>query len=316
VTVASDIPIMTLTNSQRQLEIDGRELPNPPPMTAYLYIGPRYFETFKLRLIRGRDFNELDGRPGQVAVIVNQRFASLFFPGEEPLGKRLRLTNAAAPSAPRPWFTIVGIAPTIPQILDARDPEPVVYSYIPSEPAPHRLVSIIARTDGDAASMIALMRDAVQKVDPALAGYFTMTMDQVVAGTRWPFRIFGSMFALLATIALLLASVGLYAITAHGVRRRTQEIGVRIALGARSGEVLWLFVRRTLVHLVVGLALGLVGAVITGRFLEQFLVRTAPTDPVALGAVSLLLVVVATLASVLPARRAARVDPVVALRCE
>jgi putative ABC transport system permease protein len=249
-------------------------------------------------------------------VIVNQRFASLFFPDADPLGQRIRLTNAATPDAPRPWFTIIGIAPTIPQILTGRDPEPVVYSFIPSEPGPHRLVSIIARADGDSAAIVKLMRDAVQKVDPTLPGYFVQTMDQVVAGTHRPFRVFGSMFALMATIALLLASVGLFALTAHGVAQRTQEIGVRMALGAGSRAVLWMFVKRTLVHLAIGLVIGLMGAVAAGRMLGQFLVGTTQIDPIALGAVSVLLIVVATLASMLPARRATRVDPLVALRCE
>ena len=316
VTVASDIPIMTLTNSQRQLEIAGRDMPAPPPMTAYLYVGPRYFETMRLRLIRGRGFTEADGSPGQEAVIVNQRFASMYFPDADPIGQRIRLTNAAAPTAPRPWFTVIGIAPTIPQILDKREPEPVVYSYVPTEPAPHRLVSIIARTGSNTAEVVKMMRETVYSLDPVLAGYFVQTMDQVAANTRWPFRIFGSMFGLLAGIALVLASVGLYALTAHGVRQRTQEIGVRIALGADSRDVQWLFVRRTIVHLVIGLGLGLAGAIAAGRFLEPFLIRTAPTDPLALTLVSLLLIVVATLASVLPARRATRVDPIVALRCE
>jgi predicted permease len=315
VTVASDIPILTLTNSQRQLEIAGRDMPTPPPMTAYLYIGPRYFETMRLRLIRGRAFTEADGHPGQESVIVNQRFASMYFPDADPIGQRIRLTNAAAPTAPKPWFTVIGIAPTIPQILDARDPEPVVYSYVPSEPAPHRLVSIIARTN-TTADVVKMMRETVHQLDPALPGYFVQTMDQVVANTRWSFRIFGSMFGLLAGIALVLASVGLYALTAHGVRQRTHEIGIRIALGAGSRDVQWLFVRRTMVHLVIGLGFGLAGAIAAGRFLERFLVRTAPTDPLALTLVSLLLIVVATLASVLPARRATRVDPMVALRCE
>ena len=316
VTVASDIPIMTLANSQRQVEIAGRETPTPPPMTAYLYIGPRYFETMRLRLMRGRGFTEADGHPGQESVIVNQRFASMYFPNADPIGQRVRLTNAAAPAAPKPWFTIIGVAPTIPQILDRRDPEPVAYSNIATEPAPHRLVSIIARTDANAVEVVKMMRDVVRQIDPALAGYFVQTMDQVAANTRWPFRIFGSMFGLLAGIALVLASIGLYALTAHGVRQRTQEIGVRMALGAGSRDVQWLFVRRTIVHLAIGLGLGLAGAIVAGRFLEQFLIRTAPTDPLALTLVSLLLIVVAALASVLPARRATRVDPMVALRCE
>jgi putative ABC transport system permease protein len=126
--------------------------------------------------------------------------------------------------------------------------------------------------------------------------------------------VLGSLFALLAGIALLIASVGLYAVTAQGVTQRTHEIGIRVALGARSPQVVWLFVRRTFSQVLIGLVVGLAGAIVVGRLMEQFLVRTAPTDPLALGVVSVLLIVVATTASVWPARRAARGDPVVALR--
>ena len=120
----------------------------------------------------------------------------------------------------------------------------------------------------------------------------------------------------MAGIGLLLASVGLYAVIAHGITQRTQEIGIRVALGARSPQMVWLFVRRTFVQLAIGLVVGLAGAIVVGRLLEQFLVQTAPTDPLALSIVSVLLIVVSTAASVWPARRAARVDPVVALRYE
>jgi predicted permease len=318
VTVASDIPLMTLTNSLRQLTIEGRTVAHDEklPTVAYLYIGPRYFETLKLRLLRGREFTEDDGAPGREAAIVNQRFASMFFPDGDPIGQRIRLANAAAPNAPQPWFTIVGVAPTIPQVVISKSPEPVVYVSLRGEPAPHRFASIIVRAEGDPASIVSLLREEVRKVDPDLPGYYALTMDEVLGMSRWQQRVFGFMFALLAGIALLLASVGLYAVTAHGVTQRTQEIGIRVALGAQSQQVVWLFVKRTFVQVVIGLVVGLAGAVVLGRLLEQFLVRTAPTDPFALSIVSVLLIVVATTASLWPARRAARVDPVVALRNE
>jgi putative ABC transport system permease protein len=318
VTVASDIPMMTVINALRQLAIDGRPTApgENPPTVAYLYIGPRYFETLRLRLIRGRLFTADDGAPGREAAIVNQRFASMFFPDRDPIGQRIRLTNAAAPTAPQPWFTIVGVAPTVPQILFREDPEPVVYVARRGEPAPHRFVSIIARADGDRASIVSLMRDTVRKVDPDLPGYYVRTIDEVSGTARWRQRVFGVMLAALAGIALVLASVGLYAVTAHGISQRTQEIGIRVALGARASQVVWLFVQRTLLQVGVGLVLGLAAAIAAGRLLSQFLVRTAPTDPLALGVVSVLLIVVSTIASVWPARRAAHVDPTVALRCE
>lgn len=318
VTVASDIPMMTVINSLRQLTIDGRAAgpDENPPTVEYLYIGPRYFETLRLRLVRGREFTEHDGAPGQEAAIVNERFASMFFPDADPIGQRIRLANAAAPNAPQPWFTIVGVAPTVPQLVFRGSAGPVVYASLGAEPAPHRFVSIIARAQGDRASMVSMMREAVRTVDPDLPRYYVRTIDEVLATSRWRQRVLGSIFALAAAVALLLASVGLYAVIAHGITQRTQEIGIRVALGARSPQVVWLFVRRTVVHLLIGLIVGLAGAIVVGRLLEPLLVRTAPTDPLALSLVSVLLIVVATTASVWPARRAARVDPVVALRHE
>jgi predicted permease len=318
VTIASDIPMLTVINALRQLTIEGH--PAAPdenaPSVAYLYIGPRYFETLRLRLLRGREFTEDDGAPGREAAIVNQRFASTFFPDADPIGHRIRLANAAAPNAPQPWFTIVGVAPTIPQLAYSQSPESVAYVSLRGEPAPHRFASIIARAEGDRASIVALLREAVRKVDPDVPGYDIQTMDEVLAKSRSLQTVLSAMFALLAGIALLLASVGLYAVTAHGVTQRTQEIGIGVALGAQSSQVVGLFVKRTVVQLVIGLVVGLAGAIVVGRLLEQFLVRTAPTDPVILSLVSMVLIVVTTAASVWPARRATRIDPVEALRSE
>lgn len=327
VTIASDIPMRTVINASRQVEIDGRAGPSDdrPLSTAYLYIGPRYFETLRLRLLRGREFTDDDGAPGRETVIVNERFAAMFFPDADPIGQRIRLANASAPHTPRPWFTIVGIAPTVPQIVVRERPEPVVYVPVRGEPAPHRFVSVIARSKGDHAGLISLLREEVRRMDPGLPLYSIQTMDDILAVSQWQYRVFGTIFALLAAIALLLASVGLYAVTAHDVSERTQEIGVRVALGSNRAAVVWLFVRRTVVQIAIGLIGGLAGALVVGRFLERshadpyaetFLVRTAPTDPMALGLVCVLLIVVAITASVWPARRAASIDPIVALRHE
>jgi putative ABC transport system permease protein len=319
VTTASDIPFTTLGGSVRQLAIDGRADPAglPPPNVSYVYVGADYFETLDLPLTHGRGFVQADGEPGHEGAIVNQRFATLFFPHDDVLGQRIRVTAAGGPNPPPgPWLTIVGVVPTLPQ-FGPREVvvEPLVYVPIGAEPAPGRFVSIIAR-GRDATAIVAQMRNAVRALDLDLPVYSAQTMPDLIVRMRFPNRLMGALFGLLALIALVLSTVGLFALTAHGVAQRTQEIGVRMALGAQTRQVVWLFLRRTMAQLAIGLTLGLAGALFVGKLLQMFLVRTDPRDPLTLVAISVLLAIVAVGASVLPARRAARVDPVVALRYE
>jgi ABC-type antimicrobial peptide transport system permease subunit len=142
------------------------------------------------------------------------------------------------------------------------------------------------------------------------------TLDEAVAFSRYPNQVIGSWFLTLALISLVLATVGLYALTAHGVTERVQEIGVRMALGAKSRQVVWLFLRRTAIQLALGLSIGLAVTLVVGRLLQTFLRDTNPRDPLTLTVVVVLLIVVAVTASLLPSRRAAKVDPAVALRAE
>jgi putative ABC transport system permease protein len=321
--VASDIPFVPLLVLPRQLSIDGRsQTPGEnPPTVSYLYAGPRYFQTLRLRMIRGRELDERDARPGQEGVVVNERFASMFFPNGDGLGHRIRLMNAATPNAPAAWLTIVGISPTMPQAMTDKEPQPVVYAHVNAEPAPTRFASVIVQSAMEPAAVVSRLREEMRKVDPDLPGYWVQTMDQVLASSRWMHRIFGAMLAFLASIALVLASVGLYAVTAHGVAQRAHEIGIRMALGADASRVLWLFVRHTLGLIVSGLAIGVTGVLAGGQILQSFLgqigqVHVSSKDPVTLVAAAVLLVVVASAACFLPARRAARLDPVVGLRDE
>jgi ABC-type antimicrobial peptide transport system permease subunit len=151
-------------------------------------------------------------------------------------------------------------------------------------------------------------------VNPNLPVYYAQTLDDAFAEARYGIRIIGGWFGALAVIALALAAIGLFAITGHAVAQRTQEIGVRIALGARNREVVWLFLRRTLVRLALGTAIGLAGALGMGQLLQNFIGRTDPRDPLTLVLVTMLIVLVAVVASLLPARRATRIYPIVALR--
>ena len=156
----------------------------------------------------------------------------------------------------------------------------------------------------------------MRAIDPDLPLFGILTMDQQLAQQRWPFRIFGTMFAIFAVIALALSAVGLYAVTAYSVSQRTQEIGVRMALGAQAPQVLWLILRRSIVQMAIGLTIGIGGALGVGKLLESVLVQTATRDPVTLMSIVALLVVVSIAACFWPARRATRLDPVSALRYE
>jgi predicted permease len=304
----------------RLLEVEGRPLAagEQPQTVTQLMIGPRYFETIGVQLTRGRGFDSLDGLPGHDSAIVNQRFATMHFAGDDPIGRRIKLSNdgPSPPGTPAPvWVTIVGISPSIRQ-RNFQEPQPDPVVYIPFRAQSPGFAMLLVRAKGDAASVTSLLREEVRAVDADLPLFGILTMDQQLAQQRWPFRVFGSMFAIFAFIALALSAVGLYAVTAYSVAQRTQEIGVRMALGAQAGQVWWLVVRRGLVQLAIGLTLGLAGALGVGQLLQSLLVQTGTRDPITLVSIVLLLMIVSIGASFWPARRATRLDPVAALRNE
>jgi predicted permease len=304
----------------RLLAIEGRPLVagEQAPLVTQVMIGPRYFETLGLRIVRGRGFEELDGTAGHETAIINQRFATMHFGGEDPLGRRIKLTpdGALVPGAALPtWVTIVGVSPSIRQ-GNIQEPQPDPVAYIPLRSQAPGFAMLMIRAVGDAAGVTSLMREEVRAIDPDLPLFEIKTMDQQLAQSRWPFRVFGSMFAIFALIALALSAVGLYAVTAYSVAQRTQEIGVRMALGAQAPQVWWFVVRRGLVQLAIGLSIGLAGAFGVGQLLKSLLVQTSTRDPLTLASIVLLLMLVSVLASFWPARRATRLDPVAALRNE
>ena len=298
----------------RTFVIDGRmpDAGTQLPVTTMVAIGPRYFDTIGVRLVRGRTLSHTDSQPGQLNVVVNQRFAAMHLSGGDPIGQRIGFTPEAG-KPPSVWMTIVGLAPTVLQrSLQQREADPVVY--VPYSYEPPLSIAVLARSRTTAAGVAPLLRNELRAIDPDLPLFQIRSMAENLAQQRWPFTVFGSMFAFFAFIALMLSAVGLYAVTAYSVTQRTQEIGVRMALGAQSSQVLWLFQRRILVQLAIGVVIGLAGAVGVGRLLRGVLVRTEPTDLVTLASIAALLVLVALSASLWPARRATRLDPVAALR--
>ena len=306
-----------------QLTIDGRTKPDERlPIVTLLSIGPRYFDTIGLKAVRGRLFAGTDGGPGQASAIVNQRFVQMYFPGEDPVGKRIRLTDEGPnPNGPPlPTLAIVGVTPNVRQRnaqgQGSSDPDPVVYIPQAGNTQQNGGLTLLARTRTDPAQATSILREEIRALDPDMPLFNIRTMDQNLAQQRWPFRVFGTMFAVFATIALVLSAVGLYAITAYSVTQRTQEIGVRMALGAQPAQVWWLIAKRSLIQLAIGLSIGVPGAFGVGKILQSILVRTSWTDPLTIGSIIVLLTIVALTACSWPARRATRLDPLVALRNE
>jgi predicted permease len=285
-----------------RIEVEG-EAPvedDKRPSVNGLIIGPDYFRVFGFRVL-----------PSKEAVIVNQRFAAKFWPNQDPLGKRLRIVREGQ----RPWLTVVGVCQDVRQNNPSRvDLDPLLY--VPFRQDPPRSFAIAARIQVPPATLLSAFRQEIQAVDEDLPIFNPKTLEEHFIEARWPFRVFGTLFAIFAGIALILSAVGIYAVMAYAVSQRTQEIGVRMALGASAGQIVMLVLRRGLIQLAVGLAVGLAGAFGVTRVLRSLLVQVTPTDPVTFASISALLTVAAVLACWLPARRAMRVDPVVALRYE
>jgi hypothetical protein len=259
-------------------------------------------------------FTSEDGAVGREAAIVNERFAAMYFPDADPLGRRIRLTTANARGATPSWITIVGVSPTIRQRNGSQpDPDPVVYLPYRAQPLP--LATLIVRSSFEPGDTASRLREEVRALDPDLPLFDMMTLDEWLAFLRSPQRVFGTLFAVFAGIALALAAVGLYAVTAYSVAQRTREIGVRMALGAQARQVWWLVMRRAVVQLAIGLAIGLAGAFAVGRLLAG-VAFAGGSDPVTMMSITALLVFGMLAACVWPALRATRLNPVTALRYE
>ncbi len=270
---------------------------------------PDYFRALGTRVLAGREFAASDTAAAPLVVVVSETLAQRFFPGGGVIGRRLRLIN---PEYPDTWRTIVGVVADVRyQGLDDVDP-PVVYT--PFAQTPFRWLYVQVRTLGDPAAAIQPVRRAVKTVSPALAMANPLPMEALVAESAATPRFMATLIALFASLAMLLATIGLHGVVAFGVARRTREIAIRLALGASRGSVRWRVIRDAMRLAVVGVALGLAGAVAMGGVLQGMLYDTAPTDPVALGLVAAGLLCVAAAASAIPAARATRVQPVEALR--
>jgi putative ABC transport system permease protein len=308
-----------------QLAVDGKPAASgdSPQTVTMLNVGTPYFDALGVRLIRGRMFDTTEGTAGREVAVVNQRLATMYFGNQDPIGQRIRLFDDTSQGGPRyEWATIVGIAPNVRQRSGGQgDPEPDPVVYIPHVQLRggigFGLGSILVRgRSANVAELTPVIRKEIFALDPDLSVSNVRTMDENLTQQRWFSRVFGTMFTVFAGIAIVLAAVGLFAVTAYSVTQRTQEIGVRMALGAQAKQVSWLILRRGLLHLAIGLIVGLAGAFGAGRLLRNVLFQTGAADPLTLVSITCLLIIVAMAACLWPSWQATRLNPVTALRYE
>ncbi|HEX6966672.1 MAG TPA: ABC transporter permease [Gemmatimonadaceae bacterium] len=314
----SFLPLAT-TLGDLNVHIEGRSVPegDVSPRGYWLVVTPGYFRALGMRMLEGRAIQATDDERAPGAVVINETMARRYWPGEDAIGKRFTLGGGAGPGV----VTVVGVVDDVRHgSLDAA-PKPQMYL----AHAQFRMwnthaavtgMTLVLRTPGNPAQLTAEVRQAVHALDPNLPVSDVRTMARVVSSSIARPRFMTMLLSLFAGVALMLAAVGLYAVMAYAVSRRTHEIGIRMALGAREGEVARMVVSQGLVLALAGIAIGLMGGVALHRLIASQLFDVSATDPMTLAAVSALVAVIACVACYVPARRAARVDPVIALREE
>jgi putative ABC transport system permease protein len=315
--LANAVPLVG--GAGRDVAIAGRPdpTPGPRPRTTVVTIGKNYFETIGARLSQGRVFVDGDGTPGRGTAIVNERFASVHFPAADAIGQRIQFPDDRpdGDSGVPEWLTIVGVAQNVRQ----RPPQDGGFDPVVYVPHAYNVVwnsNVLVRSPSEPALAASLLREQLRAIDPDLPIYDVQMVDDFVYTQRWAQRIFGSMFGIFAGVALILATVGLYAVTAYAAAQRTREIGVRVALGAQGRHVWWLVTRSASWQIAIGLAIGIAGSVAVSRVIPVAITRVEGTDPWILGTAVTLLVAVALVACLIPGRRAMRLNPVEALRSE
>jgi predicted permease len=301
------------TQSQR-FHVEG-EAPAPPGQQAatasYRAVSPGYFQAMGIQLLRGRFFEDSDRLASSPVVIVDQTLALRYWPNGDWIGKRLKMSESDDPNVPR--AEIVGV---VRHVRDAYETQARMQMYLPLSQKTFPRVSIVLRTARRPQDFVAAVKDAVYQIDRQQLISKPRTLDEALWYDTLVRRFVASLLSASAGIALFLSAVGIYAVTRYSIARRTQEFGIRLALGADRRDVLWLVLRKALVPVLIGLGAGLAVTLVVARVLSSLLTQLSPWDPATYAAVSLLLAAVTVLAGYLPARRAAKVDPMVALRYE
>jgi putative ABC transport system permease protein len=309
--IAGNLPL-TYNGDSMYIAVEG--IPDPPPDqqldVIYRAIGPGYFSTMGIPLVRGRDFTDQDTTETGYTVVVSEKLAQHFWPGQDPIGKRLKPGLSDSP-----WREVIGVVKDVRQNDFLAVPKMQMYmSYRQlKDLAPNALV---LRTAVEPMSLATALRNAVWAVDKDQPVSNIDTMEHIVAGAVARQRFSTMLLGTFAALALMLAAVGIYGVMSYSVAQRTREIGIRMALGARRGDVLKMTVKQGLKLVMIGVAIGLVAAFVLTRVMASLLFGVSATDPITFVSIPLVLMSVAMLASYIPALRATKVDPMVALRAQ
>ena len=271
-------------------------------------VTPGHFETMRIPLLGGRDFTDFDRENTAPVAVINQAMANLLWPGQEPLGKRFAVVQEPN------LLQVVGVVGTTVVGQIGEDPQPIAYFPMRQKYSP--FATLVVRTTGNPDGLLGTVRTQVQQLDKNLAFTNTQTVQQILGQGLWPARMGAALLGLFGALALILASIGIYGVLAYSVAQRTSEIGLRMALGAQPRQVLRLVLRQGMLLALIGAAVGILVALPVARLASGLLYGVSATDPITYAAITLLLMGVALLACYLPARRATRIDPLVALRVD
>jgi len=294
---------------RRGLFIEGYEpRPNEDTEINTNIVGLNYFETMEVPVVKGRDFNSGDRIGSRGAVIVNEEFAQRYFPGQDVIGKRVRTDSK------NPYIDIVGVVRTA-KYRNLRE-TPLPFIYIPLGQEPQRNMSLVVRTEGDPSLLRTSILATVRRVNANVPVFGVKTITEQIETALSADRMIAMLLAIFGGAALLLASVGIYGVVSYAVAQRTHEIGIRMALGANSTNVLRLVVRQGMGMVIVGVVVGLVASLALTQLIGSLLFGVTPTDITTFAVITAALLLIALIACYIPARRATKVDPLVALRYE
>jgi predicted permease len=311
VSASSQFPPQEPFDTQFTLEL-GQPQATTLPTALITVATPSYLQTLRVPLRAGREFGAADRLDTPLVAMINEAFAARYLPGSDPIGQRLAI---GAPDRARPWTTIVGVVADYRNNGLTQAVRPEIFIPVRQQTAWNQLF-VLVRADSSPAGLLPVVRQTVSALDPEQPVYMTQTLDDALASAAFQQRLSAVSLAIFAGVALVLAAIGIYGVMSYAVSARTQEMGVRLAIGAQRRDVMWLVVAQVLRLAAIGLAIGIAVLIAAGRALEGMLFGVRAIDPLTIGAVTLVLAAVALAAAWAPASRASKVDPIEALRYE